>query len=198
MPAASRLTTLGMAASRVVVAGVVRPDLFDWLVLDRASVQTGELWRLWTGHLAHVDTAHMTLNLAAAAILAAIAARLRVLMPLAWSTLALMPVVSLGLLLWRPGLDWYAGFSGMLHGWAVALLLVRGGTPAVIGLTSIALKLGWETIHGSTTGDALPVITEAHRLGAVAFALPALWWRGRTQPRTASADDTASDSRHLP
>lgn len=86
---------------------------------DRAGLASGEVWRLVTGHLVHLNTPHLLFNLLG----------LWLLCELLWHELplphglGLLVSAALGisaLLWWRhPELLWYAGLSGALHGlWA--------------------------------------------------------------------------------
>ncbi len=150
------------------------PPLFDALVLERPALRAGQAWRLWSAHLAHISAAHAALNLGMAALLALFAARLGILPALLWRSLLLMPSISLGLLLGLPQLQWYAGLSGLLHGWAVWLLLRVGGGRARAGFVALGLKLGWEMLKPAPSADALPVVSEAHLLGAGGALLLAL------------------------
>jgi rhomboid family GlyGly-CTERM serine protease len=90
-----------------------------WL-LDRAAVQRGELWRLWTAHLVHFGTSHLAWNLAV--FVAAGAWLERVAAARARIYFALAPAaIGTALLGFDPALDRYGGLSGLTAG-AVALL----------------------------------------------------------------------------
>lgn len=159
--------------------------MFDALVLDREAVLGGELWRLWSGHWVHLDLRHAAINLCALALLALIAARMRQLRPLLARSLLMMPLTAVLLLLAAPGLQWYAGLSGLLHGWAAWLLLRHGGRTAAVGAVLLAGKLVWEQL-APTALAAVPVIHAAHLAGAIvgaALALPGAWHARRRRAR---------------
>lgn len=163
------------------------PSVFEFLALDRGAVRAGEAWRLWSGHLAHLDVRHAALNLIALAVLAGIALRIRQLPALLGASLVLMPAISLGLLLAVPGLQWYVGLSGLLHGWAAWLLVRLGGWIAATGFLLFAVKLSWERWAPADEAIAIPVVTEAHLIGALAgLVLASAWWRLRKQPSPAA------------
>ena len=89
--------------------------------------------------------------------------------------------VSLGLLLWHPGLHSYAGLSGVLHAFYVtgSLLLWRRQprlTSLLIGV--LVLKLAIEPFTGSLLQGAagFPVATLAHDYGAFGGLLSGLLW----------------------
>src|SRR5690606_26595278 len=88
-PAAGRLRAavaasagLTLAAALPAWAGLRWPGVFDSLVLDRAALGAGQWWRLWSGHLVHLDARHAAANLAALALLAVAAWRMRCVAPL--------------------------------------------------------------------------------------------------------------------
>lgn len=146
------------------------PGLADVMVLDRGCVAGGQWWRLWSGHLLHLDSTHALLNLAALAVILVLAARQRMLGEVAAAALLGMPLLSLGLLWLDPALDWYAGLSGLLHGLLVIVLARRGGAVAWLLLGLLALKLLHEWRFGSHW-EGWVVITLAHRLGAAGGTL---------------------------
>ena len=87
---------------------------------------------------------------------------------------------SLGLLLCNPEVQWYQGFSGILHG----LFLLgaiddiaqkrAGGYPL---LCLIVFKLSWEALYGYNTDAQMigPVIVNAHLYGGLSGAMVAGW-----------------------
>ncbi|WP_394002163.1 rhombosortase [Luteimonas sp. WGS1318] len=165
---------------------VLQARAFDALVLDRDAVLGGELWRLWSGHWVHLDPRHAAINLVALVLMALIAARMRLLRPLLVTSLLMLPLIAAGLLLAVPDLQWYAGLSGLLHGWAAWLLLRRGGRIALIGTVLLAGKLiaeQWTPVAGVA---AFPVIHAAHVTGAIvgaALAVPGALRQRRLWPR---------------
>lgn len=169
--AAGAAAGLSAAAALPAWASQRWPAVFDALVLERAAVAGGQWWRLWSGHLAHLDGRHATINLLALALLAVAAARLRSLPALLGMSLLLMPLVSLGLLQAAPELQWYAGLSGLLHAWAAWLLLRYAGPLGAAGLCVLAAKLLWEALSPGDANAAFPVVLEAHRIGALAGLL---------------------------
>ena len=158
------------------------PEVTAALRYERGAVLDGEWWRLLTGHLVHADAAHLAWNLAGAALVwwlfgaeygrAEWAAIL-------FASAAAIDVAFLGAM---PGLDWYVGLSGVLHGCMAAGLaawLARARDPLVLAVAVLfAAKLGWEHWQGPlpfTAGTlALPVIVEAHSYGALGGLAAAL------------------------
>ncbi len=162
---------LGIAALCLLMAsfGDRAATLFMW---HRVSL-AGEPWRIFTGHLVHLDVPHLALNLGGLSILWLIVGR-------AWRVgewAGIIPLLALlvGLgLLSVPQLAWYAGLSGLLHGIfaAGAIGLWRHWRwGAAIIFMFLALKAGTEWLWPP---DA---IVQAHWLGSVAGILTGIMWR---------------------
>lgn len=163
-----------------------------WLKYDRLAIQSGEVWRLATGHFTHLGAAHLALNLAGLFLVwALVGSRLSLAAWLLVSVLALTGV-SLGFWFLDVSLFWYVGLSGMLHSLLVAgavggLSMSRGESVVILAL--VFGKIAYEQIAGplpgseATAGGA--VIVNAHLYGAMAgliIGLP-LWYgvgRGRS------------------
>jgi len=160
----------------VLGAALVAARYPDALALDRAGLQDGELWRLWTGHLVHWTQAHFVMDVGVACLLALVV-RIR----LSWLLAA--PCIGAGVLLLDGALASYAGLSGLLHAWAMALALehaARGacastrqvGTLAVVAILTKLLvdPLGVQAIVVDADLGGRPVYV-AHGLGVVWAAL---------------------------
>lgn len=140
---------------------------------DRAQVTAGQLWRLVTGNLVHLNWPHLVLNLAGLVLIWLLLGRdwsLRL-----WcATFAVCTLaVGGGLYAFDPALRWYVGLSGVLHGLFVAGVLVTPGLSRierVALLAAVAAKLAWEHLFGPTPGvTALihgAVVGQAHLYGA--------------------------------
>jgi rhomboid family GlyGly-CTERM serine protease len=201
LPQLLQLAQLGARAWRaplalalvLVVVQLLGAAARETLPYDRAALLAGgEYARLVTAHFYHYDLAHLAWNLAGLALVAALFARefdLRGwIVILVTSTLA----VDLGFLVFEPQLEWYVGFSGVLHGlMAAGLCAWLWRTPdAITALVAglFGLKLGWEHLLGplpfTASTLAVPVIHEAHTYGAIGGAAAALWvlWRQRAAP----------------
>ncbi len=148
---------------------------------QRAQILHGQLWRLLTAHLVHLGIPHLLLNLCGLGLVWAIFAR--ELAGLAgWLVLLCSALgVSLGLLLFEPGLEWYVGLSGVLHGlFAAGVLRLWRERPAeaALLLTVLAGKLVWEQCFGPLPGTSAvaggPVVVSAHLFGALGGCAGAL------------------------
>jgi rhomboid family GlyGly-CTERM serine protease len=189
---ANWLTAAGVAALLAVLA-LGGPSAVAALRYDRSAVLAGQAWRLVTGHLVHADAAHLAWNLAGLVLVWWLFAGEFTLGGWFLVMLASTAAIDLGFLLLDPGIEWYVGFSGVLHGCMAAGLLGwlhRDRDWLVIVVTSVfAAKLGWEHFAGPVpfTGGTLsvPVVVEAHTYGAVGGAMAALWLLRRGPARDA-------------
>ncbi len=158
------------------------------LRFDRAGLAAGEFWRLLSAHLVHLGYTHTLLNLAG---LAAIVLLIRGI-GIAWHWWLVVGgcaalAIDAGLYWLQPGLHWYVGLSGVLHGYwaAAAIVLARAGeriSGAVVAVL-LAAKLAAEFRFGpgalSVALSGGPVVSEAHwygMLGGAAGGLLALAW----------------------
>jgi len=150
---------------------------------DRAAILDGEAWRLVTGHLLHADVHHLGWNVFGVLLVWFLFARDYT--PRQWLAilLASTAVTSAGFLLLEPELEWYVGFSGVLHGCMAAGLVawLRSTRDPLTWLVAglFAAKLAWEHFQGAlpfTAGTlSLPVVHEAHTYGAIGGVLAAFW-----------------------
>jgi rhomboid family GlyGly-CTERM serine protease len=158
-------------------------DALPVLRYERSAVLSGEAWRLVTGHLVHADMVHLGWNVLGVLVVAFLFAR-----DYSWRHWLVILGVStattdLGFLLLQPQLEWYVGFSGVLHGLMAAGLVawLRTSRDAITWIVTglFAAKLGWEHFAGPLPFTAasleLPVIHEAHTYGAIGGALAGLW-----------------------
>ncbi len=150
------------------------PDAFIDFRYDRAALVSGQWWRAVTGHLLHLNVAHLLLNLAG----------LLLICELLWHRLPLLHGFALllfsavgtsALLCWQhPELSWYAGLSGALHGlWAGCALAgwwplqvggkrsMDGTIPAIGGVPSIRGASSRYFLMGALALLALKLILEA-------------------------------------
>jgi len=149
---------------------------------DREAILAGEVWRMLTGHLAHGDLHHLAWNLLGVLIVGFLFANDFTLRQWTVILLASTAAIDLGFLALEPQLQWYVGFSGVLHGGMAAGLvrwLYRGGDALtwLVGGLFVA-KLAWEHFAGglpfTSAGLSLPVVHEAHSYGAIGGAIAAL------------------------
>lgn len=177
---------LGVALASLLLGGLGEPAR-TWLRYDReAIVQGHEYWRLFTGHLVHIDARHLLLNVAGLGLIAALCRGCYTFRQWLWLVLLVVLTIDAGFLTLMPELTWYVGLSGALHGVlaAGAVRWWRVESPwLAAALTAILVgKLTWEQWQGALplAGD-ISVVVNAHLYGALGGAIGALWldWRRR-------------------
>ena len=138
---------------------------------ERGAIAQGEWWRLLTGHWVHLGLRHLLPDAIGLVLLWALYAR--ELRPAAWLLVAACAIVAIDAGLWwgEPGVQWFVGISGLLHGvWAAgaAALAARGQRAGWLMLAILALKLVLEQHAGASLLVAgFPVVTAAHFYGAL-------------------------------
>ncbi|MCU7851218.1 MAG: rhombosortase [Candidatus Thiodiazotropha sp. (ex Monitilora ramsayi)] len=161
------------------ILGLLPERLQDLLQYELSAIQTGEWWRLVTGHLVHLGWEHTVMNLAGLWLIWHLFLNSEISLK---SCVYWLPVLALGtsagLLLWSPEVDWYRGLSGVLHGVLVYLLLQqvrRQPRWSILGLLLIAGKLTWEQLTGPLPGSESwvdgRVIVDAHLYGGISGVL---------------------------
>jgi rhomboid family GlyGly-CTERM serine protease len=146
---------------------------------DRAAIAAGQWWRLLTAHIIHLGIRHAALNTLGLALLWALFAREW--RPRQWILIILIVTIAIdgGLWLRDPHVSWYVGASGVLHGLMAAggVAYVRRGDPfGLVVAGFLAAKLIYEHLEGPLpfTGNGVPVILDAHLLGALGGLLAAV------------------------
>ncbi|WP_237066100.1 rhombosortase [Microbulbifer guangxiensis] len=155
-------------------------ELEPLLRYDRFQILSGQYWRILTAHFAHINLHHLLLNLSGFLIYWALFPAQQTIHRLLLESVALASMCGIALLLFEPQIDWYVGFSGVLHA-LVALGATRDLTErserwrGAFILALISLKVYSETFG---TKDSLTeswvgaeVITEAHFWGLICGGL---------------------------
>jgi rhomboid family GlyGly-CTERM serine protease len=148
------------------------------LRFDRAAIEHGELWRLFTGNFVHLGLGHLLEDMAGLVLLWLL---FEDVLP-GWRTPAVVCLgalaVGLGLLIGDHQVAWYVGISGALDTlWAAgALCLLRRRDRFGWMLAGVLLaKLIYEQCFGalpfSSASSGGMVIVDAHLYGALAGAL---------------------------
>lgn len=182
---------IGLAVIMViVVAGIGGEELRLWLRYERSLVLDGQWWRLLSGHLVHLGWGHLVLNLAGWLLALALFSDALRLHGLVAAVIVSILCIDVTFLLLVDQLEWYVGWSGVLHGIYMAGALAwigRGEHEGWVLAVLLVAKLGYEQVRGAvplstmTSGGA--VIVDAHLAGAVAgaavgFAVLLRDWRG--------------------
>lgn len=155
----------------------------EWLYYNRPDVQQGQLWRLLTSNLTHIDGRHLVFNLAGIWLMVwwfgdSLSQR-------KWLVISLICSlgVGVGLFLVYPDIVWYKGFSGALYGlFAAGSVFMLGSHRwlALSGFAVVTLKLvadaaAWPVLAAPPLHD-FPVVHQAHFLGFLSGVLVALIW----------------------
>jgi rhomboid family GlyGly-CTERM serine protease len=158
------------------------PATLAALRYDRRALGAGELWRLLSAHVVHLDLRHTLLN--AAGLLLMWALFIRDYRPRQWFLILLATTAAIDAGLWFRDTQvlWYVGASGLLHGIMAAGILAqlrRGETSGAILAVFLLAKLGYEQFAGPLpfAGSAIPVVVNAHLYGAAGGLGAALWMR---------------------
>jgi len=141
---------------------------------ERSGIENGEFWRLLTGHLVHLGASHFALNAAGLALVWYLVGDAFTRIGWAWVALASIIAIDSGFWLLNPGLRWYVGLSGLLHGLLAAGLVVsatKERKEIVLLAILLVAKLAWEQLGGPLPGSESssggPVVVDAHLYGAV-------------------------------
>jgi len=183
----------------MLVLGVAHTWVNPWLRYDREAIEAGQLWRLWTCHLVHLNLWHALLNLTGLTLCGYFFSDLltrRIL----WLWLGVSSTgVGAAFYLIDTHLGWYVGLSGILHGLLVICLLVGWrGNPWLHSfvLLAIAGRLFWEQMPDYNVNYLRDVIdgrvyVNAHLYGSLFGVVigGGLWLSARTRknPEDASA-----------
>jgi rhomboid family GlyGly-CTERM serine protease len=169
---------VGAGLLLAATAQALEPSLWRYL---RAAVAAGEIWRLLTAHFVHLGWTHLAMNALGWVLLAGLfGPRLP---PLGWVGVTAASMVAIGLGLWlSPGIEWYVGLSGVLHGWlaagAVASVVAGERRSGLAWAALLAGKLAFEQLAGPLPGSAEaaggPVLVDVHLWGAAGGGLAAL------------------------
>ena len=169
-------------AGIAVAVAIAGDDGREWLAWDREAIAAeAQFWRLVTGHLTHLGTPHLLLNLAGLALTWFLVADY--LDERNWWLVAAGSLVAMNLGFWflEPQLAWYVGLSGLLHGLLAAGTVagLRAGPPeirllAIVLAAKIAYEQWFGPLPGSEAASGGNVIVAAHAYGAVGGLLAAV------------------------
>ena len=169
-----------------ILAALGGDEAREWLKYDRFAIQSGEFWRLVTGHFAHLSAAHLALNLVGLILVWLLVGSRAT--PTAWVSVTVFTVFGINLGFWflDPNLLWYVGLSGLLHGLLVAGSLAgirEFPAESLIILAVLLAKVVYEQVAGPLPGSEAtsggPVVVNAHLYGAAAGLIAGLPLCGR-------------------
>ena len=138
---------------------------------DRAGLEAGELWRLLTAHVVHLDLEHAVLNVLGLVMMWALFARDFTLRQWLIVITAALIAIDLGLWAFDPQVRWYVGSSGVLHGVMAAGTLAhlrRGDLDGWILAAFILGKLAYEQWTGALPFEGTAaVVVDSHLYGVI-------------------------------
>jgi rhomboid family GlyGly-CTERM serine protease len=169
-------------------------ELADLIRFNRQAILQGQVWRLCSGHLAHLGWSHVWLNIGGLAVIWALVGSCFTTRQWLIILTGLALGISLGLMIFNPKLSWYVGLSGVLHGMLVAgaVTEIRNGQHSGYALIIlIAMKLIWEQLAGPLPGSEASaggtVIVDAHLYGGLCGLIfgGLFWLKMRPQQKRA-------------
>lgn len=169
--------------SVISVAIQLFPQSLRYIVrYDHAAIAEGELWRIITGHLAHLGWNHLAMNVAGLWLVTCVFAPPG--KPWSWTAEMFVTAMltSAGLYFFSPQLSFYVGLSGTLHG--IILIgalrwIQQSDWMGLLVLIIVAAKIGWEQLFGalplSQQMAGGPVAVDSHLWGALGGLAIGLW-----------------------
>jgi rhomboid family GlyGly-CTERM serine protease len=176
---------LGVCALLGIIELAGEPLRAAWSY-QRTAIGAGEWWRVITAHFVHLDANHALLNTFGLVLMWALFARDY--SPLRWVAIYLVSslIISFGLYVFDPHVEWYVGASGALHGVMTAGTLAhlrRRDLDGWILAAFILAKLSYEQIAGSMPfAGSANTLVDAHLYGAIGGLALALFLRSRAEP----------------
>lgn len=139
---------------------------------QRTLILHGEVWRLLSGHLAHLGFLHLLFNIAGLILVWFLVGKGFVFREWVLLILVLAGSTSLCLLLFAAELESYVGLSGVLHGMLLAGALAQiERAESKILAAAVVIKLILEQVIGPMPGHdefiGGRVIVDAHLYGAL-------------------------------
>jgi len=165
------LTLLAVIALLLAFGGSTFSELLRY---QRESILEGQLWRVLTAPLVHLNWPHTIMNTTGLIIIWGLFGP--TLTNRAWVIITLVCTlcISSALLLFNPDIRWYVGLSGLLHSYFAAGAIAErhiAQRTSIVMLILITSKLIWEQLLGPLPGSAETgggkVIVEAHMYGAI-------------------------------
>ncbi|MEA3374425.1 MAG: rhombosortase [Campylobacterota bacterium] len=145
----------------IVLLAFIIDDLTFLLIYERDAILDGELWRLFTSHFIHFSELHLGLNIMAFGIIGWIMEE-RSYPGYALLIFLMSFLIGVGMILFKPDMQYYGGLSGIAHGALVYLALfgLEESKPwnkvSYLVLASVLIKVGIELF----TGNLLTYATE--------------------------------------
>lgn len=190
MEAAARLRLAAVPVWTLLLCGAglivfLAPALQSALIYERTAISNGELWRLVTGHFVHYSASHFLYDVLALLVTGSVI-EVRRYPHFALVCAIAPPLIGAALFLALPGMEYYAGLSGLATAALVYLCLhALAETPGwrlvcLSILAVLAIKLGLEIVFEqslTTLAAEQPFVPVplSHAAGATTALLVFLW-----------------------
>lgn len=131
----------------LLVLSVYHEAVNPWLSFSTNKILAGEVWRVVTGHMAHLNVQHGLMNVVgfwACCYFFSDVYRLRYFF--VWLLLG-TPALSVLMLYFDAPIQHYVGLSGMLYGWLMFAIIVGFRTQPrlhLLGFIVLAARVTWE------------------------------------------------------
>ncbi len=121
-----RLPILTLSIVLISMVSFFSSEIASVLIFDRQAILRGEIWRLFSSHLVHFTRTHLVYNLFAFGIAGWIVERKSSSL-LLFLYICMAPVMGMALLVFKPGMLFYGGLSGIACGliYYIALLKMK-------------------------------------------------------------------------
>jgi rhomboid family GlyGly-CTERM serine protease len=140
------------------------------LAWDRLAIEQGSYWRIISGQFVHNNTAHLVLNALASLLVYVLMRELVSAIQFIIHVFFIALLTGLVLYLFEPVLNYYLGFSAVLHGLVAAYAVIKlpqdkyfGGLIVIL----LLVKLGFAESPETADLIGIRVATEAHLWGVV-------------------------------
>lgn len=153
----------------------VGAEVNQWLRYSKTDLMNGQLWRLFSAHLVHLNLSHGLMNLAAFIVIVLLVGNVLTIAKWVSAFVFLSFMVSGALFVLSPEIVWYVGLSGVLHGILVLGLVmgsIAGDKLHIVALLVVLGKIIREQLPSFDVNHLRDVIdgavvVDAHLYGAV-------------------------------
>jgi len=148
----------------------------DVFIFSRERIISGEIWRIWSGQLVHSNYSHLLMNASGFVILLIIYkntfSNIQLLIRIAY----LSSCIGLGLYIFNPEIQLYAGLSGIIYGlFTIAAIQAYFQNKHLLAypiFIAISGKIFWENVDGSINNTSSSIInahvaSDAHLYGYI-------------------------------
>ncbi|MFC0117392.1 rhombosortase [Pseudoalteromonas xiamenensis] len=180
---------LGPSILLAVLAVIFFTPLNGIFEFDRAAIESGQYWQLFTSQFTHSNLAHLLLNALGVVFIWSLHGEYTNAQRYLFNIILLSIVTGTAIYLLSPSIHYYTGLSGVLHGviiWGTLKDIKLGRKDGWLLLIGVIGKLSWEQIHGASDSIASliesSVATDAHLFGAVAGCILFMLFDLRKKP----------------